>query len=204
MRVTVLTPTVTGREELLRRAQYSVRWQTWNGPLDHVTVLDAPSPAEGFQRCLDQARGELIIPLSDDDWLAPHAIDTLASLIMDGGVDFASGRTLIQNGHDKNDIYEPPTVVGEPLSLKRLEQQGFVFGGAHLTRRDLVQHLGGFNTDYPNAADYDLYWKIAEAQPKVGFTPEILYFYTDHPDTDANTNSDLIAEQCVRIRKAHQ
>ena len=197
MRIGILIPTIKGREELCRRATYSVRWQTWNGPISPIVIDNTGrSPAEGFERCLREAVNcQYVMPLADDDWLAPHAVQTLADLLRDGA-DFASGRTLITgNGSDQ--------IIGEPLSEQRFIDQGFVFGGAHMWDKRLTDHIGGFNPEYPNAADYDLYWRIAASKPHVAFTNEILYFHTDHPAKDGHVNGAAAAEQCARIREAN-
>lgn len=195
MRVSVLTPTIRGREGLLRRASFSVRWQTWNLAIEHVIVEgDGLSPAQAFQQCLVRARGDLVMPLADDDWLAPHALETLTRLLRDG-TDFASGRTLVTgNGSD--------TIVGELLSSERFAAQGFVFGGAHMWHRSLTDTHGGFDPDYPNAADYDLYWRLSKVC-KPAFTSEILYVHTDHPAKDSAVNQKAAEKQYTAIRKHH-
>ena len=38
MRIGILIPTIKGREEYLRRATYSVRWQTWNGRISKILI----------------------------------------------------------------------------------------------------------------------------------------------------------------------
>src|SRR5262249_16740786 len=91
--VSILTPTVPTRKWFFERCQRSVQYQTYS-PIEHVIVRDegiGPMPA--YQICLERATGEYVLALGDDDWLAPHAIETLVPHLAESDVVF--GRTLI-------------------------------------------------------------------------------------------------------------
>ena len=63
-----------------------------------------------------------------------------------------------------------------------------MLGGAIYWRHELTDLLGGFNTNYESAADYDLYTRFAQhSTPRI--IPDVLYHYTDHPDTDSHRNN---------------
>jgi glycosyltransferase involved in cell wall biosynthesis len=91
-RVTILTPTIEGREELLAEAAASVQMQTEE--VAHMVWLDTDKmgPAWCRSRMLSLVRSEWVGFLDDDDLLDPGHVEALMALLEDGGADLAWSR----------------------------------------------------------------------------------------------------------------
>lgn len=152
-------------------------------------------PAADFQACLDLARGEIVTPLSDDDRLPPHALQTVDRRIGDAA--WLNGRTVLV------------TPDGEPVAFRGgtwahvddTRHGRYMLGGAVYWRKELTDRLGGFNSDFDGAADFDLYLRFLKDSDPVR-VQEILYIYTDHPGTDTRVNQGRQADATRRIQEA--
>lgn len=151
----------------------------------------ASGPADAFQKALDQARGEIVHPLADDDELMPGALATVDRKI--GDAEWLVGKTEIVNVDGVR-----IATRGRRPDVRRLKQ-GFGLGGAVYWKRSLSDRLGGFDTDYEGAADYDLYLRFAKEAP-AAFVDEVLYRHTSHPETDSRLNPRRQREASMRIR----
>ncbi len=84
-----------------------------------------------------------------------------------------------------------------PFSLAEL-RKWYYLGGAVYWRKSLTDRLGGYQTTYDGAADYDLYLKFAEDSVPY-WCPEVLYLYTWHDDADGVKNAERQRTQTERI-----
>lgn len=152
-------------------------------------------PARDFQRALQLAEGEVVHPLSDDDRLAPNALE-LVDERLEAGL-WLYGRT--ETVHDDGSHVH---FLGNPFSLATL-REGYNLGGAVYWRRELTDRIGGFDPAYDHAADYELYLRFALDSEPV-FVPEVLYLYTEHPNTDSNIHLSVQHEVCRRISDTYR
>lgn len=181
--ISILTPSIKGREWFLERNQTSIAWQTYPH-VEHVLVTEegiGPMPA--FQLCLDRARGEFVMPVSDDDWLAPHALETLRPYLDD--YDLVFGRTLIVSpGNDR-----------------------LVSGHAAIWRKSLTEERG-YNLRFKHAGDTELYGRLIQQGVSFGYCPEPLYVFTEHSTHNSHIYRDQLAielkEIKVRYADAHK
>ena len=151
-------------------------------------------PAADFQAALDLARGEVVTPLSDDDRLPPHALQTVHERI--GGAAWLNGRTvLVTDG-------EPVAFRGGTRAHVEDTREGsYMLGGAVYWRKELTDEIGGFNSDFDGAADFDLYRRFLKHSDPVRVL-DTLYIYTDHPGTDTRVNAARQADASRRIAEA--
>ena len=154
----------------------------------------ASGPADAFDQALLQATGDLVMPMGDDDFIAPHT----AATILNGIGDHQWGYALTAFQRNGETLF----LLGGDWSLERLRQD-YYLGGAVFWRRSLSERLGGFDPAYDGAADYDLYLRFGEdSEPVV--LPEVLYFYNDHPLTDTNVRAanQRLKAQAIREKAA--
>ena len=154
----------------------------------------ASGPADAFQQALELASGEVVMPLSDDDWLAPETVAVVTSR-MDGH-DWGYARTAFyRNG-------QLAFYLGDPWDHGRFKL-GFFLGGAVFWKKALTDRIGGFDRSFDHAADWDLYLRFADVSTPL-WLPEVLYHYVEHPGTDTNAHNDAqqIANQAILARLA--
>ena len=207
----VLPPTLN-RPAFLARAMRSVDRQThphWehivynvgdpivlpNHPQRKYAEGEKRGPAADFQAALDMATGDIIVPLADDDRLAPHALESALEGI--GDHEWLCARTVLVNPAGI------PVALrgGNRDSLDMTRNGQYMLGGAIFWRKTLTDRVGGFNSDFDGAADFDLYLRFLDAS-EPALSPEILYLYTDHPETDTRVNMERQADASQRIAAA--
>lgn len=152
-------------------------------------------PAADFQSALDLASGTFVTPLSDDDRLPRHALATAVEAI--GTQEWLAGRTVLV------------TPQGEPVGFRgatwdhveETRRGMYMLGGAIYWRKTLTDRLGGFDSQFDGAADFDLYRRfLNDAEPARCL--DTLYIYTDHPGTDTRVNAARQADATARIMAA--
>lgn len=144
--VSVLTPTIPGREAFLEECRLSVLSQTYTN-VEHLVQLDALR--QGCSKTMNQlaakARGEWLLPLADDDLLLPAAIETL--LEADGDILWAP--PLVWGNKSRHFFGEPPEIPSFAL-----------------IRKSVWVELGGYDEDAIREEDRKL-WTKALARGKV-------------------------------------
>lgn len=211
-RFSLLTPT-RNRLEWLPRAIESVLAQSFddwelivydNGEqhAKHLVPADprirysrgpADGPADAFQKALEMAHGEIIHPFSDDDRLAPDALEIVDREI--GDHEWLVGYTSYEDEQGQHRF-----LLGGEVNVQQLKQN-YYLGGAIYWKQTLSNRVGGFKTEFDGAADYDLYLRFAQAA-EAKFVPSVLYRYTDHPGTDSHVRSSNQMAQTSRIQAA--
>ena len=209
MRFSLLTPT-RDRPEWLPRCIESALAQTFtdweqvvfdNGSasVEHLVPDDprvkyhrgtAEGPADAFQQALELAQGEVVHPFSDDDLLTPDALEVVDREI--GDHDWLIGNTSFEDANGEHRFQ-----LGGPVHLDRLAGS-YYLGGAIYWKRTLTDKLGGFDTEFDGAADYELYWRFAQ-HGNWTYVDHTLYRYTDHPATDSHVRAGNQMEKAARI-----
>jgi glycosyltransferase involved in cell wall biosynthesis len=208
----VLTPTLN-RIAFLDRACRSVARQTYTEYEHLVYNVGDPyslppaypgvrywegekkGPAADFQAALDKATGDIVVPLADDDRLPPHALERAAELI--GGKEWLCARTVLVN----EDGIPVAFRGGTRDACDQTRAGQYMLGGAIFWRRSLTDRVGGFDSQFDGAADFDLYLRFLDAA-EPALSDEILYLYTDHAQTDTRVNAGRQNDASQRIAAA--
>lgn len=167
--VTVVTPTLAHRSEMLNDCMDSVRNQTVL-PKAHIigTDYERVGTSHMFNKLIDAATTEWVAPLCDDDILYPNYIER-----------------LIENAEDADMIYPWCEVVGtrngwNPNSYFDAERlfHGNYIPATVLLRKSVWEELGG----YPDhvCEDWMMWIKMVESNKKIKCLPEILWQYRFH------------------------
>lgn len=143
--VSVLTPTIAGRESFLEECLHSVESQTTDVKVEQLVGIDQERAgcSVTMNRLAARARGAWLIPLADDDLMLPGAIRTL---------------TETQKLSDADIVYSPPLVwgngethfFGEPPCIPSFA----------LIRTKLWRDLGGYDEERKREEDRNL-WRAA-------------------------------------------
>ena len=142
-----------------------------------------------LNRCLDEARGQYVAFLDNDDWLHPKALQTAYGVISSAQIDllFFDWRAVRDDGTVQTPEFPPvpqvlrPQIIGDPVGWSVEGRRGFVTRvllGARLHRRELLEDVR-FDPDY-TYGDVLFYWKLM-ARPgiRVAHLPVPLYYYAE-------------------------
>ena len=177
-KVSIITATFNcvknNRSEFLKQCINSVHGQTYkntehiiidnastDGTLDILNVYKDKnwikvfsSPDDGIYDAMNRgcacAKGEYILFLNSDDFLAnEHALQTFVESLKTQDYDFVASCCNVLDRNDK--------IIGTIIPHPERIFSGMPFAHpAFLVKREIMKSLGGFNTKYKIAGDYDL------------------------------------------------
>ena len=153
-------------------------------------------------KALEMATGDWIVLCDHDDLLVPNALYEFADRITkDPEID------SIYSDEDKIDetgkkLFEPH--FKPDFNIDMLRSNNYI---CHLygVRKELVDRVGKFNSQFDGAQDYDFILRMSENSRKVGHVAKILYHWRTHINsTAANPESKMYAFKAgAEAIKAH-
>ena len=181
-----------------------------DGTLEQIAALQRPyrllqNVRGGVSRAMNEglhaATGDVIAYLhSDDYYLRPDVLSSVARLLESSGRSWLFGRTMaLINGELHADNYVAPR-----FSYGQLLRGNFIPHPATFVRRDLMLRAGGFNTDLKYAMDYDLWLKLGAISEPLQID-EPLTAFREHEgslSTSSRTRLAAMAED-FRVRLAY-
>lgn len=175
-RVSILTPTIEGREQLLVEAAASVQAQTEE--VAHLIYLDTQreGPAVCRNRMLDLVQSEWVGFLDDDDLLDPEHVEALMALLANGGeppdLAWPRCRTQFADG-------VPQTRIAQGL---RPDYRQLLNGGRNfipitvIARTDSIRAAGGFDPA-DRYEDYELWRRMLRQGQRFVHLPHATWTY---------------------------
>lgn len=105
-------------------------------------------------RAINQAKGELITGLDDDDFFLPTRIQMMVKAF-DSSDSFVSTGYKVQSVNDTNIVYATAMVIDlDGLLLSN------IIGNQILVRTNILRELGGFDESLPAWQDYDMWIRL--------------------------------------------
>jgi GT2 family glycosyltransferase len=173
-----------------------------------IHVVPIPE-AGGFARAIDRgvraSRGAYIGILNDDIELEPDWLELLvAELDRDGGVGFATGKTLLYDRRDtinetSQDLYTCGRFVprgSEEPDVGQYDQPGpttIASASASVYRRAAVEHAGGFDTDYGiYCEDADLCLRMLLGGYRGSYLPAAVAYHAWSPTMGRGSDTSLL------------
>ena len=129
---------------------------------------------------LTRAGGEWVTFLDHDDVIEPDALFQFAKLLQtqrDAEMIYSDEDKLDEDGFEAP-LFKPDWSPDFFLSYNYV---------GHLTaaRRDVVQKVGGFRSEFDSAQDYDLFLRVAEQTDRIHHIPRVLYHWRRSADSSA-------------------
>ena len=185
--VTVITPTMPGREEVLAEARASVEAQTL-APVDHLIRCRAPASgipnavddAEQRNALLSQVETEWFAQLDDDDRYYPHHLATIAPALNDVDVVYTFSTTP--------EVARVDVTYWPQMALVQILRGFNCIPYCAAIRCEVVRSVGGWGGPFDHergiytntgatADDWDLWIRLAEAGVRFRCLPIETWWY---------------------------
>ena len=188
--VTVCTPTIPPRGELLARSIRSVAEQTVK-PEAHLIMVDVHKEGAPvmFDKAISQATTEWVAILADDDELLPNHLETLWNMVTKENADIGFTHFRYSGLGDAGHLER---FRGVPFDNQNPRQMTGVF----MAKRQLLLDVGGHSVGFDPLSydrdsqgnrigeDFMIVKRLAAAQAKFAVSPEITWIYhTGHSNT---------------------
>ncbi|MDO9215963.1 MAG: glycosyltransferase [Lacisediminimonas sp.] len=145
------------------------------------------------------ASGDVIAHLhSDDYYLAPDVLATVARELQQSNRDWLFGRTM----RDLGGKLLPEGYVAPRYSPDRLLRGNFIPHPATFVRRALMQRAGGFDEQLRYAMDYDLWLKLSQMAEPVQMDRALAAF-REHSGSLSTRNRLAAMEEDMQVRLSH-
>ncbi|CAN5471964.1 glycosyltransferase [soil metagenome] len=220
--VTAIIPT-HNRSVLLERAMDSVLEQTWENmeivvvddasddetpqllenlskKYSHVKVIRNQTPkkaAASRNIAIENARGEFIAGLDDDDIWRPTRVERLMELFEEGYSAVCSYDRMVMEG--KEVVWKKPSMI----TLDDLLYYNQV-GNQVLTKKEYLDQVGGYDEDLPSAQDYDLWIRLVQKFGPIRTAPHTLQVVNMDGEWNRISTSDDKMEGYIMCFEKHK
>ncbi len=154
-----------------------------------------------FNRCLDLAAGELVHLLHGDDEVLPGFYADMENALAEPTVVAAVCRVRDVDAHNAplyvTRSYRKGTGVWTN-ALEVLAVSNRVRAPGIVVRRAAYERIGGYRTDLPHAADWEMWTRLAAHGPVV-FVDEVLACYRRHDTSDTSARVQTGANVRERV-----
>jgi len=145
------------------------------------------------------ASGDIVAHLhSDDYYLRPDVLSTVARHLQESGRDWLFGRIR----QDIGGRLKPEGWVAPRYSFANLLRRNFIPHPATFVKRELMLRAGCFDTRYKYAMDYDLWLKLGRLAEPVQLDDALAAFRV-HAGSASSANRLAAMEEDFRVRLAH-
>jgi len=156
--VSVVIPTLKGREDVLKRAVASVEKQTYKN-IEILVITEGNSGGEARNIGVKRAKGSYVAFLDDDDTWKPTKIEKQMKIMQK--YSDCPIVTCYSKDHrfDRVRIDRPPSVADQNMILNAFNYSST---STYLCRKYPFEQLGGFDEDLPSAQEYELAIRFSE------------------------------------------
>ncbi|MDD1613733.1 MAG: glycosyltransferase [Methylococcaceae bacterium] len=158
-----------------------------------------PYPARNL--ALQHAQGEFVAFLDADDYWTPDCLEKLYHALIEANADlsYCGWQNVVENGED-GPPYVPPIYENGDIFEYFLTGCPWPIHAA-LTRRTIVDKVGGFSTRCFSAMDYDFWIRLSAVTQNIVRVPEVLAFYRWHNNGQISSVKWRQVLDAWRVRK---
>lgn len=161
----------------LQDAIDSVHNQSYDGKIELLLSESKNPVGYNLNRGIEQASGELIKYLCDDDLLTANSIEDSVNCLLKG-YDFIHGNAI--NKFPVHEVFQRPRM--EQPTLKDMIHNNVIHGGTLMFRASLFDKIGLFDETLTSAEEYDLNMRALSKGMKLGYCNSTLYIYRRHDE----------------------
>lgn len=134
---------------------------------------------ENFNKVLNQATGNYIRYLHEDDMLTENCIEDSVRAINEQNVDFIHGNAMEIFADSKRTKFYRPAV--ENPTLDDLLRKNYLHSATIMYRRRVFEELGGFDERLNTAEEYEFSLRLLRNGKRLGYCNSTLAYYRRHP-----------------------
>ena len=141
---------------------------------------------ENFNKVLDQAEGDYIRWLHEDDMLTPNCIEDSVRAIEEQGVDFIHGNAMeFFNDSDRKTLYQPWVKIP---TIQDILKKNPIHSATLMYKREVFEKLK-LDETLNTAEEYEFNLRVLKCGFKIGYCATTLAFYRRHPQQKVRTVS---------------
>ena len=178
----------------------AARVEAFGQPVRYLQLAHAGRPGSPRNRGIEVARGELVAFLDDDDLWEPDKLSRQVELLDRGGLDlvYSDRRFRFSDGSASGTIVTPAPVSPERL-LDLVIEGNFPCVCTLLTKRAVLQRVGGFDETLVTGEDLDLWLRLGSVA-RAGKVPEPLVVIRRRPGSLSDrSGSPLAFRNAIRV-----
>lgn len=158
-----------------------------------------PYPARNL--ALQYSQGEFVSFLDADDYWTPDCLEKLYHALIEANADlsYCGWQNVVENGED-GPPYVPPAYENGDISEYFLTGCPWPIHAA-LTRRAIIDKVGGFSTRCFSSMDYDFWIRLSAVTQNIVRVPEVLAFYRWHNNGQISSVKWRQVLDAWRVRK---
>jgi len=201
-KVSVIIPTIKGREKLLEKAVESVLGQTYtdfeiivvsnsnlmlslNDDRIHIYKLPGSNVSQARNFGIKISNGDIIAFLDDDDIWLPEKLEKQLELIKKG-YDLVYSDYFEKYPDGKKVRKRTKILCGNVYN--ELKQRNFIPTSSVVVRKDVIDEVGGFDENLSYAEDWDLWLRIAKTHKVCGINEPLFIYRKTLPNSDKYLN----------------
>ena len=132
-----------------------------------------------FNKVLDQATGDYIRWLHEDDMLTPNCVEDSVKAIEEQGVDFIHGNA--QEMQQSSQTIKNWTSPNKYVTLEQLLKTNPIHSATLMYKREVFEKVGKMDETLNTAEEYEFNLRCLKAGMKIGYCDKTLAIYRRHP-----------------------
>lgn len=146
---------------------------------------------QNFNKALQEAQGDYIKYLHEDDMLTPNCIEDSVKAIEEQGVDFIHGNAIQWSQQSGNKVLWKPKVKFP--TLQQFLVKNTIHSATTMYRKEVFTKVGLFNESdqVKSFEEYEFNIRCLQMGMKIGYCNSTLAFYRRHPKQQIKTTNTV-------------